>query len=121
MPRPLLDPKRIHRALFGVYYEEDVLDRFVGAWPGLLRLFRPRIEDGMRQRRLIFIHVPRVAGTSVVHALYETDRIRHHSARSLRAMDPDFFAATESFAVVRDPFDRFASAYSFVRKGGTPT
>lgn len=113
------DPKRVHHFLFGAWYEEDLYDRLTGAFPDLAFLLRSRITPAMRARKLLFVHVPRVAGTSIVRTLYGEGCIRHHSIRFYRAADPAFCAATPSFALLRDPFDRFASAYSFVRSGGT--
>jgi hypothetical protein len=73
----------------------------------------------MRRRNLIFVHVPRVQGTSIAYALYGTHCIHHHSCRYFRAVAPHFWAQADSFAVLRDPYDRFASSYAFVRSGGT--
>lgn len=114
------DAKRINRVLFGAWFEEDIYDRFCGWVPRLMRLFRRRIPSAMRGRGLIFVHVPRVAGTSICRALYGRIGTRHHSMRYYRALDPAFCAATPSFALLRDPFDRFASAFFFIRAGGTP-
>ena len=73
----------------------------------------------MRARRLVFVHVPRVAGTSISHALHGSHCVHHHSIRFYWAVDPGLCSAGRSFALLRDPFDRFASAYFFVRAGGT--
>jgi hypothetical protein len=115
----LPDAKRINRALFGAWYEEDIYDNFCTAVPHAMRLFRHRIPEGMRARNLIFVHVPRVAGTSITRALYGEGCIHHHSMRYFRALDPGFAQSAGSFALLRDPFERFASAYAFVRAGGT--
>ena len=77
------------------------------------------VEAQMRRRKLIFIHVPRAAGTSIAQALYGPRNTLHHSIRYYRTVAPRFFAEAESFALLRDPFDRFASSYAFVRAGGT--
>jgi hypothetical protein len=113
------DSKVIHRALFGAFYEEDIFDKFCGALPNAMRLFRWRIDAAIRQRNLIFVHVPRAAGTSIARALYGPRCTRHYSIRYFRTVAPDFWAGADSFAVLRDPFDRFASSYAFVRGGGT--
>lgn len=113
------DPKRIHRALFGVYFEEDIFERACQAAPWMTRMLAWRIDALARRRNLIFVHVPRAAGTSIAHALYGPRNTLHHSIRYFRALDPDFHARADSFAVLRDPFDRFASAFAFVRAGGT--
>jgi len=115
------DSKVIHRALFGAYYEEDIYDKYCGLMPRAMRIFHWRIEDAMRQRNLIFVHVPRVAGTSIAQALYGPRCTRHHSIRYYKTVAPRFWAQADSFAVLRDPFDRFASSYAFVRSGGTET
>lgn len=114
-----IDPKRINRAVFGAWYEEDIYDRFCTAVPQAMRAFRRRIPQAMRDRNVIFVHVPRVAGTSIVRALYGNGCIHHHSMRYYRALDPGFARSADSFALLRDPLDRFASAFAFVRSGGT--
>jgi hypothetical protein len=117
----LPDPKRINRLLFGAWYEEDIYDRFCTVLPAAMRAFFWRIPPAMRQRKLIFVHVPRVAGTSIVRVLYGEGCIHHYSMRYYRAVHPAFTQSADSFAVLRDPFDRFASAYAFMRSGGTPS
>lgn len=113
------DPKRIHRALFGVYFEEDIFERAAQAAPWAMRALAWRLDEGARQRNLVFVHVPRAAGTSIAHALYGPRNTLHHSIRYFRALDPAFCARADSFAVLRDPVERFASAFAFVRAGGT--
>jgi hypothetical protein len=113
------DAKIIHRALFGVFYEEDVYDKLSGHMPLAMRCFQWRIDAAVRRRKLIFVHVPRAAGTSIARALYGPGCTRHHSIRYFKTVAPRFFAQAASFAVVRDPFDRFASSYAFTRNGGT--
>jgi hypothetical protein len=41
--------------------------------------------------------------------------------RYFASLDPAFAESAGSFALLRDPFDRFASAFAFVRAGGTQT
>lgn len=111
----------MNRALFGSYYEEDIYDRACAAFPLLTRALWWRMPSAMRAHRLIFVHVPRAAGTSIVRMLYGQGCIHHFSMRYYRAIDPRFAEQAQSFALLRDPVDRFASAYAFVRTGGTPT
>ena len=120
-PSRLPDPKRINRLLFGAWYEEDIYHRLCGGFPNLMRLFHARIPQVMRDRKLIFVHVPRAAGTSIVRSLYGDGCIHHHSMRYYRTIDPDFAKRAASFAILRDPLERFASAFAFVRAGGTDT
>lgn len=115
------DPKRIQHALFGVYYEEDIFEKYCQRLPLAMRAFWWRVDPDAVRRNLIFIHVPRAAGTSVAHALHGPRNTLHPSIRYYKTVHPAFYERAESFAVLRDPFERFASAYSFVRAGGTAT
>ncbi|MDB5733786.1 MAG: hypothetical protein JWN16_423 [Alphaproteobacteria bacterium] len=117
----LPDPKSINRLVFGAYYEEDIYDQACRVLPAAMRAFWWRVPEQMAQRNLIFVHVPRAAGTSISRALYGEGCTHHYSARYYRTVHPKLWARAQSFAVLRDPFDRFASAYAFVRAGGTPS
>jgi chondroitin 4-sulfotransferase 11 len=72
----------------------------------------------------IFVHVPKVAGLSVICGLFglaEVDvdgRPGHRTAREFRRYDRERFRRYFKFAFVRDPCDRFASAYRFLKRGG---
>lgn len=122
MPSPrLLDSKRIHRLLFGAYYQEDVFDRLGGIVPLVLRMLAPSVLADAYARNLLFLHVPRTGGASISHALHGKRCVQHYRARCLKMMAPRLWDRAESFAVLRDPLDRFASSYAFVRSGGTPS
>jgi len=118
-PLHLPDAKSVNRTLFGAWYEEDIYHQFCTRFPRAMRLFRARIPKVMRDRNLIFVHVPRVAGTSIVRSLYGKGCIHHYSMHYYRTVDPGFAESAPSFALLRDPIDRFASAFAFVRAGGT--
>lgn len=66
--------------------------------------------------RAIFVHIPKTAGTSVTHALFEA-RPRHLPLSRFLAADPDRFARYFKFAFVRNPWDRMHSAYVFLADG----
>jgi hypothetical protein len=111
------DRYRVNRAVFGAYYESDIYDRACAAFPAAMRAFHWRIDPAFKARRLIFVHVPRAAGMSVAEALGARP-LSHYSMRYYRIVSPRFAAEADSFAVLRDPFERFASAYAMVRAGG---
>lgn len=71
----------------------------------------------MRRRRALFVHVPKNAGTAIASALYGS-WIGHRTALLCRTLDPVFFSQSTRFAVLREPVDRFTSAYWFLRNGG---
>lgn len=113
----LPDPKRINRLFFGVYFEDDIYELLCTRFPRLMRLFWWRIDPAFHRRNLLFIHVPRAAGMSIARALGAAGT-RHYTARYFATIAPDWFVTVPSFAVLRDPFDRFLSSYSFMRAGG---
>ena len=111
------DRYHVNHVLFGAYYESDIYDRFCGAAPTAMRAFQWRVDPAFKAHKLIFVHVPRAAGMSVAQALGARPQ-SHYSMRYYRTVAPRFAADAESFAVLRDPFERFASAYAIVRAGG---
>jgi len=70
------------------------------------------------QAGLVFIHVPKAAGMSISEALYGV-QVKHFSIRLGRRMEGGRLAGLPSFAVLREPFRRFLSAYHYGRAGGT--
>jgi len=70
------------------------------------------------QKKVIFIHVPKSAGTSVAQALYGRS-VTHHTADFFRECNPKKFDEYFSFAIVRNPLDRLVSAYEYAKSGGT--
>lgn len=67
---------------------------------------------------IIFVHVPKAAGTSISNAIYGRP-LGHIKAASIREFCPELFARSDVFSVVRNPWDRAVSAYEFARQGGT--
>jgi hypothetical protein len=67
----------------------------------------------------LFVHIPKVAGSSIEKALYDSwGKVGHHKAKTYLEADPEKFRAYYSFAFVRNPYDRFVSAYEYLRQGG---
>jgi hypothetical protein len=117
VPTPL---RALLYSAYGVHDWDDLQEKLVRQSPLARRLFRwmrhyplPR----MRKRRALFVHVPKNAGTAIATALYGA-WIGHRTALFSRTLDPMFFSQSTRFAVLRDPVDRFTSAYWFLRNGG---
>lgn len=78
-----------------------------------------RIER-IRKAGTLFIHVPKNGGTSLCTQLYGCSMM-HQTIRYYRRVTPDLYRNLTSFAIWRDPVERFVSAWAFARKGGTAT
>nr|WP_246375768.1 sulfotransferase family 2 domain-containing protein [Gluconacetobacter takamatsuzukensis] len=70
------------------------------------------------RRGILFVHVPKNAGTSIATALYGRT-LSHESIRYFQDVAPALARDLPSFAILREPVDRFLSAYSYARNGGT--
>ena len=65
---------------------------------------------------ILFIHIPKNAGTSINHSLYGKS-IGHFTALEFRQVAKKEFKNLYKFAIIRNPFDRLISAFSFVQEG----
>lgn len=74
------------------------------------------------EHRVIFIHVPKTAGTSIAAALFDR-RSRHIPLVRYAAADPLRFDRYFKFCFVRNPWDRFHSAFHYLHRmvGNTST
>lgn len=67
---------------------------------------------------VVFVHVPKAAGTSIAVSLYGR-RLGHHSLASLRVeAEGRESVRLLRVAVVRNPLSRFISAHRFLSQGG---
>ena len=67
------------------------------------------------QRRLIFIHIPKNAGTSIMKAMGVENIFMDKSIEDYKEHYGEYWDKYKKFTVVRDPIDRFISAYKFAR------
>lgn len=65
----------------------------------------------------LFIHVPKAAGTSFSLTMYGRC-FGHHTLAEWRGNYPRSTAHLPTIAIVRDPLDRFLSAFSYLKQGG---
>lgn len=118
-PRQAL--KEAIAAVMGVRMTDDVYERLSDFHCGnalLLGSGRRIPLRVIRDRGLLFIHIPKNAGTSISTALYGMP-ISHRTIRYYQTFAPELFHHVKSFAVLRNPVDRFLSALEFGRRGGT--
>lgn len=93
---------------------------YVHALPAALRgaLDLRRRRHWWAREGVLFIHVPKAAGTSMSRALYGRS-LGHFRAAEVRHAFPAAFEQWFTFALVRNPWARLLSAYTFARAGRT--
>lgn len=74
------------------------------------------IEDS---KKVIFIHIPKTAGTSIKHGLNITDRSvgYHADAYKVKTYYSGKWDSYFKFSFVRNPFDRVYSIFSYYKMG----
>ena len=68
--------------------------------------------------KCIFIHIPRNAGTSILHMLGDNEGRLHRSYFDYLLSDDKRFKNYFKFAIVRNPYDRIVSVYEYLKNGG---
>ncbi|MEM6938798.1 MAG: sulfotransferase family 2 domain-containing protein [Pseudomonadota bacterium] len=87
-------------------------------------LMKPQ-ESPMRifqESQVIFVRVPKNASNSIMATLYPglpPARLPHYSADFYARVFPRAFRSMRSFALLRHPMDRFASAFTYYRHTST--
>ena len=86
----------------------NVLIEFIKSILGKKNIYK-RFYD---RNDVIYIHIPKTAGTSICNALYEGDPW-HYSAKELNFIQPIKFKKYAKVAFVRDPLERLISTYNY--------
>lgn len=68
-------------------------------------------------QNVIFIHVPKTAGSSLKEQIYGRELGGHRSLAEYMAYDRHRTSRCFKFCFVRNPWDRFLSAYSYLKQG----
>ena len=71
----------------------------------------------IEERKMIFIHIPKNAGTSIksIFSKKVEKPFKHDTIYSIKKEYPDIYNSYKKFAIVRNPYDRMVSWYSYLR------
>ena len=108
------------RRVTGLKLVSDLHERptFPGIYPPLAPKLRRRLTR-IRGAGVLFIHIPKNAGMSVSSILYG-EQLFHPTIRYYQRVAQDIAQDLPSFAIWRNPVERFVSAYYYARAGGAP-
>lgn len=67
------------------------------------------------EKKLIFIHIPKNAGCSIIKSMGVENRFNDVSLDDYKIYYKEYWEEYTKFAVVRDPIDRFISVYKYSR------
>ncbi|WP_223669262.1 sulfotransferase family 2 domain-containing protein [Kangiella shandongensis] len=70
------------------------------------------------RHKCIFIHIPKVAGTSILRALGHNGSRDHATYREYKVANSSKFEKYFKFTFVRNPVTRFESAFRYYKSGG---
>ena len=118
----LLNPliERLVNQAFAVDQYADMFEKLAlrPQNPALIRrLFGHKVAEDVRRHPLLFIHIPKNGGTSIKRALYASDP-GHATVRFYDMVAPELLRGATSFALLREPADRFLSGFDFLMNGG---
>lgn len=71
-------------------------------------------KSGMDSKEVIFIHIPKAAGTSISKALFG-ERTGHNTALAYKAANAKKYNQYFKFSVVRNPWARLLSSYNYLK------
>lgn len=75
------------------------------------------LPQGFYYTNTLFVHIPKCAGQAIAYALYG-HTVHHFKISYAKKWDPEFFGRAFKFAVVRDPVQRYLSAFYYLSHGG---
>lgn len=79
--------------------------------------FRKHFKQAVLNEGILFVHVPKAAGTSVVSSLYNKSDWTHLTYQDyIDEYGSEVVDKLKTFALVRDPYDRLLSAFNYLKR-----
>ena len=94
----------------------DLLKFYIKKYIKVLKPRNPFVSANHRLK-CIFIHIPKCAGISIEEVLFK-EKVGHKNYIDFKIHDTLSCIQYTKFTVVRDPIDRFVSAFYFLKAGG---
>ena len=108
---------RLNQSLLNIYLAK-LLTIIIGKYYTKALIIKLKKSD-LDKLGVLFIHIPKAAGTSITDVLYGR-RIGHFTLVEYRNfLGEEFIDSKFKFTVVRNPINRLYSAWKFARSGGT--
>ena len=73
-----------------------------------------KILSNLDKSDLIFVHIPKTAGSSISTMIYGHDRVGHFTLTEYINIYGYDIIGKLTFCIVRDPYDRFVSTYNYL-------
>ncbi|NAZ70745.1 sulfotransferase family 2 domain-containing protein [Vibrio toranzoniae] len=74
-----------------------------------------RVED---ENKVIYVHIPKTGGNAVMSSLFNCPGVGHEYIDEYYRFNRYKFNRYFKFAIVRNPYTRFNSAFNYLKKGG---
>ena len=101
----------IKRLGFSSFLRSDKANKLILDKKYYIRKFKSQVE----QEKVLFIHVPKAAGTSIVKSIYGTEDWTHLSLADYETIHGSEISSYFKFAFVRNPYSRLYSAYHYLK------
>lgn len=80
--------------------------------------YNPIVKRVFDETGLCFVHIPKNGGTSVEALAFDNMRVGHRTWSEWKSIGGENYEDWVKFCIVREPVERFLSAYDYLHRGG---